>query len=119
VNSGAGGLATERNEQITEEQLASSAQRKAAQKEKRSKKRLDRPADAEGDQHVRAAKKTKTVTSKKKAADTSKGKSSKPNTDSIPTTQSPKQPSLIDFTKPLNVVLPSPQPSQSSSSSSS
>ncbi|KAK2451200.1 hypothetical protein QL285_010271 [Trifolium repens] len=118
VNSGAEGLATERNEEITEEQLANIAQRKAAQKEKRSKKRLDRPAGAEEDQHVRAAKKTKTVASKRKAADTSKGKSSKPNTDSIHTAQPPKQPSPIDFTKPLNVVLPCPQPSSSSSSSS-
>ncbi|WJX24598.1 hypothetical protein P8452_13686 [Trifolium repens] len=116
VNSGAGGLATERNEQITEEQLASIAQRKAAQKEKRSKKRLDRPADAEGDQHVRAAKKTKTVASKKRAADTSKGNTSKPNADSTSNAQPSKQASPIDFTKPLSVVLPSPQPSSSSSS---
>ncbi|WJX89979.1 hypothetical protein P8452_71926 [Trifolium repens] len=120
VNSGAERLATEGNEQITEEQLASIAQRKAAQKEKRSKKRLDRPADAdaEGDQHVRAVKKAKTVASKKRAAETSKGNTSKPNTDSIPTAQSPKQSSPIDYTKPLSVVLPSPQPSSSSSSSS-
>jgi hypothetical protein len=34
------------------------------------------------------------------------------------TAQPPKQPSPIDFTKPLSVVLPSPQPSSSSSSSS-
>ncbi|KAK2367871.1 hypothetical protein QL285_081116 [Trifolium repens] len=117
VNSGAEGLATEENEGITEEQLASIAQRKAVQKERRSKKRLDRPADAEEDQNVRAAKKNKTVVSKKKAADTSKGNSSKPNTDSISTAQPSKQPSPIDFTKPLNVVLPNPQPSSSSSSS--
>ncbi|KAK2428761.1 hypothetical protein QL285_027256 [Trifolium repens] len=117
VNSGGERLATEGNEQITEEQLASIAQRKAAQKEKRSKKRLDRPtdADAEGDHHVRAVKKAKTVASKKKAADTSKGNTSKPNTDSFPTAQSPKQSSPIDYTKPLSVVLPSPQPSSSSS----
>ncbi|KAK2428296.1 hypothetical protein QL285_026824 [Trifolium repens] len=118
VNSGAERLATERNEQITEEQLASIAQRKAAQKEKRSKKRFDRPADAEGDQHVRAAKKAKTVASKKRAADTSKGNTSKPNADSTSNAQPSKQASPIDFTKPLNVVLPSPQPSSSSSSSS-
>ncbi|KAK2352412.1 hypothetical protein QL285_096404 [Trifolium repens] len=119
VNSGAEGLATKENEGITEEQLASIAQRKAVQKERRSKKRLDRPADAEEDQNVRAAKKKKTVVSKKKAADTSKGNSSKPNTDSISTAQPSKQPSPIDFTKPLNVILPNRQPSSSSSSSSS
>ncbi|KAK2389564.1 hypothetical protein QL285_063190 [Trifolium repens] len=122
VNSGAERLATEENEGITEEQLASIAQRKAVQKERRSKKRLDRPTDAEEDQNVRAAKKKKTVVAKKKAADTSKGNSSKSNTDSIFTAQSStaqpsKQPSPIDFTKPLNVVLPNPQPSSSSSSS--
>ncbi|WJX57749.1 NADH:ubiquinone reductase (H(+)-translocating) [Trifolium repens] len=116
VISGAERLATEGNEQVTEEQLASIAQRKAAQKEKRSKKRLDRSADAdaEGDQHVRAVKKAKTVASKKKAA--SKGTTSMPNTDSIPFAQSPKQSPPIDYTKPLSVVLPSPQPSSSSSS---
>ncbi|KAK2352409.1 hypothetical protein QL285_096401 [Trifolium repens] len=119
VNSGAEGLATKENEGITEEQLASIAQRKDVQKERRSKKRLDRPADAEEDQNVRAAKKKKTVVSKKKAADTSKGNSSKPNTDSISTAQPSKQPSPIDFTKPLNVILPNRQPSSSSSSSSS
>ncbi|KAK2435509.1 hypothetical protein QL285_020562 [Trifolium repens] len=116
VISGAERLATEGNEQVTEEQLASIAQRKAAQKEKRSKKRLDKSADAdaEGDQHVRAVKKAKTVASKKKAA--SKGNTSMPNTDSIPFAQSPKQSPPIDYTKPLSVVLPSPQPSSSSSS---
>ncbi|KAK2410539.1 hypothetical protein QL285_045900 [Trifolium repens] len=119
VNSGAEGLATEENEGITEEQLASIAQRKAVQKERRSKKRLDRPADAEEDQNVRAAKKKKTVVSKRKAADTSKGNSPKPNTDSTSNAQTSKQPSPIDFTKPLSVVLPTPQPSSSSSSSSS
>jgi hypothetical protein len=56
--------------------------------------------------------------SKKKAADTSKGNTSKPKTDSIPIAQSPKQSSPIDYTKPLSVVLPSSQSSSSSSSSS-
>ncbi|KAK2436351.1 hypothetical protein QL285_021350 [Trifolium repens] len=118
VNSGAEGMATEENEMVTDEQLASIAQRKAVQKERRSKKRLDRPADAEGDQHVRAAKKTKTIASKRRAADTSKGNTSKPNADSTSNAQPSKQASPIDFTKPLSVVLPSPQPSSSSSSSS-
>ncbi|KAK2416431.1 hypothetical protein QL285_038826 [Trifolium repens] len=120
MNSCAEGLATERNEQIPEGQLASIAKRTAAQKEKRSKKRQDRPADAaaEGDHHVRAVKKAKTVASKKKAADTSKGNTSKPKTDSIHSAQSPNQSSPIDYTKPLSVVLPSSQSSSSSSSSS-
>ncbi|KAK2436073.1 hypothetical protein QL285_021087 [Trifolium repens] len=119
VNSGAEGMATEENEGVTEEQLASIAQRKAVQKERRSKKRFERPADAEEDQDVRVAKKKKTVVSKRKAADTFKGNSSKPNTDSTSNAQTSKQPSPIDFTKPLSVVLPTPQPSSSSSSSSS
>jgi hypothetical protein len=106
VNSGAEILATEEHEVVTDEQLTSIAQRKAVQKERRSKKRLDRPADAEEDQNVRAAKKKKTVVSKRKAADTSKGNSSKPNTDSTSNAQTSKQPSPIDFTKPLSVVLP-------------
>ncbi|KAK2450833.1 hypothetical protein QL285_009929 [Trifolium repens] len=115
VESCAEGMATEENKVVTEEQLASIAQRKAVQKEKRSKKRFERPADAEEDQNVRAAKKKKTVVSKRKAADTSKGNSSKPNTDSTSNAQTSKQPSPIDFTKPLSVVLPTPQPSSSSS----
>ncbi|KAK2415865.1 hypothetical protein QL285_038311 [Trifolium repens] len=119
VNSGAEGIATEEHEVVTEEQLASIAQRKAVQKERRSKKMLDRPANAEEDQNVRADKKKKTVVSKRKASDTPKGNSSKPNTDSTSNAQPSKQSSPIDFTKPLSVVLPSPQPSSSSSSSSS
>ncbi|KAK2436394.1 hypothetical protein QL285_021392 [Trifolium repens] len=111
-------MATEENEVVTEEQLASIAQRKVVQKERRSKKRFERPADAEEDQNVRAAKKKKTVVSKRKAADTSKGNSPKSNTDSTSNAQPSKQPSPIDFTKPLSVVLPTPQPSSSSSSSS-
>ncbi|KAK2449154.1 hypothetical protein QL285_008378 [Trifolium repens] len=82
VNSSAEGMATEENEMVTEEQLASIAQRKAVQKERMSKKRFERPVDAEEDQTVRAAKKKKTVVSKRKASDTSKGNSSKPNADS-------------------------------------
>ncbi|KAK2443755.1 hypothetical protein QL285_014831 [Trifolium repens] len=116
---GAECLATDGNEQVPEGQLASIAKRTAAQKEKRSKKRQDKPVDAaaEGDHPVRAVKKAKTVVSKKKAADSSKGNTSKPKTDSIPTAQSPNQSPPIDYTKPLNVVLPSPQSSSSSSSS--
>ncbi|KAK2423232.1 hypothetical protein QL285_033697 [Trifolium repens] len=117
VNSGAEGLATEEHEVVTDEQLASIAQRKSVQKERRSKKRLDRPADAEEDQTVRASKKKKTMVSKRKASDISKGNSSKPNTDSTSNAQPSKQSSPIDFTEPLSVVLPSPQPSSSSSSS--
>ncbi|KAK2423368.1 hypothetical protein QL285_033824 [Trifolium repens] len=116
---GAECLATDRNEQVPEGQLASIAERTAAQKEKRSKKRQDRPVDAaaEGDHPVRAVKKAKTVVSKKKVADSSKGNTSKPKTDSIPTAQSPNQSPPIDYTKPLSVVLPSPHSSSSSSSS--
>ncbi|KAK2443308.1 hypothetical protein QL285_014422 [Trifolium repens] len=117
VNSGAEGLATEENEGVTEEQLASIAQRKAAEKEKRTKKRNERSVDAEEDQPVRATKRKKTVV-KRKAADTSKGNASKPNTDSLSSAQPSKQSSPIDFTKPLKVVLPNPQPPSSSSSSS-
>jgi hypothetical protein len=126
-NSGAEGVATEGNDGVTEEQLASIAQRKAAQKEKRSKKRNDRPVDAEEDQPVRATKRKKTVV-KRKAADTHQGNTSEPNTDNTSiaqpstvqtsTAQPSKQPSPIDFTKPISVVLPTPQSSSSSSSSS-
>ncbi|KAK2444015.1 hypothetical protein QL285_015073 [Trifolium repens] len=119
MKSGAECLATDGNEQVPEGQLASIAKRTAAQKEKRSKKRQDRPVDAaaEGDHQVRAVKKAKTVVSKKKAADSSKGNTSKPKTDSIPIAQSPNQSSPIDYTKPLSVVLPSSQSSSLSSSS--
>ncbi|WJX57137.1 hypothetical protein P8452_42725 [Trifolium repens] len=111
-------LATEEGEGITEEQMARIAQRKAVEKEMRSKKRSERPAAAIEDLPVRAPKKKKTVVSKKKAAGTSKGNISKPNTDSANDAQPLNQSPPIDFTKPLNMVLPSPQPISSSSSSS-
>ncbi|KAK2381188.1 hypothetical protein QL285_068815 [Trifolium repens] len=109
--------ATEDDERVTEEQVAKIVQRKAVEKERRSKKRNERPAAAEEDQPVRATKRIKTVVAKKKAAGTSKGNISKPNADSTSEAQ-PLNPSPIDYTKPLNVIPPSPQPLSSSSSSS-
>ncbi|KAK2369120.1 hypothetical protein QL285_082273 [Trifolium repens] len=107
-DSGAGGMAAE-------------GKNVAAQKEKRTKKRSDRPVNAEEDQPVRATKRTKTVM-KRKAADTLQGNTSKPNTNSTfnaqtSTSQPSKEPSPIDFTKPISVVLPDPKPSSSLSSS--
>ncbi|KAK2356306.1 hypothetical protein QL285_093651 [Trifolium repens] len=108
--------ATEDDERVTKEQVAKIVQRKAVEKERRSKKRNERSVDAEEDQPVRAPKKKKTVVSKTKAADTSKGNISKPNADSTSEAQ-PLNPSPpIDYSKPLNVILPSPQPLSSSSS---
>ncbi|KAK2455903.1 hypothetical protein QL285_003318 [Trifolium repens] len=106
--------ATEEDEQVTEKQLAKIAQRKAVVKEKRSKKRNERLAAAEEDIPVRAPKRKKTAVSKPKAAGTSTGNVSEPN----PVSNAEAQEPPIDFTKPLNVILPSPQPSSSSSSSS-
>ncbi|KAK2450148.1 hypothetical protein QL285_009282 [Trifolium repens] len=111
-------LATEEGEGVTEEQMSKIAQRKAVEKGRRSKKRSERPAAAIEDLPVRAPKKKKTVVSKKKAAGTSKGNISKPNTDSARDAQPLNQSPPIDFTKPLNVILPNPQPISSSSSSS-
>jgi hypothetical protein len=97
--------------------VAKIVQRKAVEKERRSKKRNERPAAAEEDQPVRATKRIKTVVAKKKADGTSKGNISKPNVDSTSEAQ-PLNSSPIDYTKPLNVIPPSPQPLSSSSSSS-
>ncbi|KAK2393124.1 NADH:ubiquinone reductase (H(+)-translocating) [Trifolium repens] len=113
---GAERIATEEKEEVGKEQVAKIAQRKAVQKERRTKKRQDRPADAEEEQPVRAPKRKKTVVSKQKAADS--GKDSKPNIDSTASAHSPTQSSPIDYTQPIRVIPPSPQPSSSSSSSS-
>ncbi|KAK2370691.1 hypothetical protein QL285_083716 [Trifolium repens] len=118
AESGAERLATEENEGVTEEQVTKIAQRKAVQKERRSKKRNERPEIAEEDQPVRAPKRKKTVVSKQKAADSSKGKNSKPNTDSVSSAQPPTQSPPIDYTQPIRMIPPSPQPSSPSSSSS-
>ncbi|KAK2357387.1 hypothetical protein QL285_094658 [Trifolium repens] len=118
AESGAERLATEENEEVTEEQVAKIAQKKAVQKERRSKKRNERPVDAEENQPVRALKKKKTVVSKHKAADSSKGKNYKPNTDSVSSAQLPTQSPPIDYTQPIRMIPPSPQPLLSSSSSS-
>ncbi|KAK2427726.1 hypothetical protein QL285_026288 [Trifolium repens] len=102
-------------------------------KEKRSKKRHDRPSASEEDQNPpKSTKRVKTRASKPK------GKFSESNTSSIPVAQdigSEPQPSLaqpstsqppsstnqtkpIDYTVPLSVVLPSVKPSSSSSDTS-
>ncbi|WJX95103.1 NADH:ubiquinone reductase (H(+)-translocating) [Trifolium repens] len=109
-------ITTEETEEVSKEQVAKIAQRKAAQKERRTKKRQDRPVDAEEEQPVRATKRKKTVVSKQKAADT--GKDSKPNIDSTASAHPSTQSSPIDYTKPIRMIQPSPQPSSSSSSSS-
>ncbi|KAK2402330.1 hypothetical protein QL285_051861 [Trifolium repens] len=104
------------------------------QKEKRTKKRHDRPSASEEDQNpAKPAKRLKTRASKPK------GKISESNTSSIPVAQvigSEPQPSIakpsisqppssnnqtqpIDYTVPLSVVLPSVKPSSSSSSDTS
>ncbi|KAK2389861.1 hypothetical protein QL285_063423 [Trifolium repens] len=113
---GAERITTEETEEVSKEQVAKIAQRKAAQKERRTKKRQDRPVDAEEEQPVRATKRKKTVVSKQKAADT--GKDSKPNIDSTASAHPSTQSSPIDYTKPIRMIQPSPQPSSSSSSSS-
>ncbi|KAK2404933.1 hypothetical protein QL285_054234 [Trifolium repens] len=112
--SGAERIATEEKEEVTKEQVAKIAQRKAVQKERRTKKRNDRPEDAEEDQPVRATKRKKTVVSKQKVADS--GKNSKPNIDSVSSAHPPTQSSPIDYSKPIRMIPPSPQPSSSSSS---
>ncbi|KAK2394227.1 hypothetical protein QL285_056082 [Trifolium repens] len=109
-------ITTEETEEVSKEQVAKIAQRKAAQKERRTKKRQDRHVDAEEEQPVRATKRKKTVVSKQKAADT--GKDSKPNIDSTASAHPSTQSSPIDYTKPIRMIQPSPQPSSSSSSSS-
>ncbi|KAK2424314.1 hypothetical protein QL285_034687 [Trifolium repens] len=104
------------------------------QKEKRTKKRHDRPSASEEDQNpAKPAKRLKTRASKPK------GKISESNTSSIPIAQvigSEPQPSIakpsisqppssnnqtqpIDYTVSLSVVLPSVKPSSSSSSDTS
>jgi hypothetical protein len=97
-----------------EEQVGQASQEQAAEKERRSKKRSERPIEAKGEEPIRAQKRKKTVVIKKRASDAPQGKISKAKTDSIPVAQSPSPPP-IDLTKPLNMILPSPQPSQSSS----
>ncbi|KAK2400488.1 hypothetical protein QL285_050184 [Trifolium repens] len=119
AESGAERLATEDIEEVTEEQVAKMAQRKAVQKERRSKKRNERPEFAEEDQPVRAPKRKKTVVSKQKVADSSKGKNSKPNTDSVSSAQPPTHSPPIDYTQPIRRIPPSPQPSSPSSEGTS
>ncbi|WJX62249.1 NADH:ubiquinone reductase (H(+)-translocating) [Trifolium repens] len=101
-------------QEIVEEEQ--SEDKNDAAEERRTKKRNDRPVDAEEDQPVRATKRKKTVVSKQKAADS--GKNSKPNIDSVSSAHPPTQSSPIDYTKPIRMIPSSPQPSSSSSSSS-
>ncbi|KAK2450535.1 hypothetical protein QL285_009648 [Trifolium repens] len=116
------------------EEGAENMMTEAVQKEKRTKKRHDRPSASEEDQNpAKPAKRLKTRASKPK------GKISESNTSSIPVAQvigSEPQPSIakpsisqppssnnqtqpIDYTVPLSVVLPSVKPSSSSSSDTS
>ncbi|KAK2429670.1 hypothetical protein QL285_028089 [Trifolium repens] len=106
----------------------------AVQKEKRTKKRHDRPSASEEDQNpAKPAKRLKTRASKPK------GKTSESNTSSIPVAQdigsepqpsianpstsqppsSTNQPQPIDFTIPISVVLPDHKAISSSSSDTS
>ncbi|WJX29272.1 NADH:ubiquinone reductase (H(+)-translocating) [Trifolium repens] len=105
----------------------------AVQKEKRTKKRHDRPSASEEDQNpAKPAKRLKTRASKPK------GKTSESNTSSIPVAQdigsepqpsianpstsqppsSTNQPQPIDFTIPISVVLPDHKAISSSSDTS-
>ncbi|KAK2450537.1 hypothetical protein QL285_009650 [Trifolium repens] len=116
------------------EEGAENMMTEVVQKEKRTKKRHDRPSASEEDQNpAKPAKRLKTRASKPK------GKISESNTSSIPVAQvigSEPQPSIakpsisqppssnnqtqpIDYTVPLSVVLPSAKPSSSSSSDTS
>jgi hypothetical protein len=101
------------------------------EKEKRSKKRNERPPASEEDKPVRAAKRSKTLAKKssKKAVGTQKGTVSEPNINSNVKAQNlPTPSSTIDMSKPISMILPnqthqivivSSSPSSSSSSSSS
>ncbi|KAK2436293.1 hypothetical protein QL285_021295 [Trifolium repens] len=105
--------AADDDERVSEEQGVEVAKRKAIEKEKRSKKRNERPAAIEEDQPVKVSKRLKSVVSgQKKAAGSSKGNVSKSN----PISNSEAQTSPIDYTKPLNVILPYSQSSSSSES---
>ncbi|KAK2421702.1 hypothetical protein QL285_032301 [Trifolium repens] len=116
------------------EEGAGNMMTEAVQKEKRTKKRHDRPSASEEDQNpAKPAKRLKTRASKPK------GKISESNTSSIPVAQdigsepqpsianpstsqppsSTNQPQPIDFTIPLSVVLPDHGNISSSSSDTS
>ncbi|KAK2387680.1 hypothetical protein QL285_061430 [Trifolium repens] len=116
------------------EEGAGNMMTEAVQKEKRTKKRHDRPSASEEDQNpAKPAKRLKTRASKPK------GKISESNTSSIPVAQvigsepqpsiakpsisqppsSTNQPQPIDFTVPISVVLPDHKTISSSSSDTS
>ncbi|KAK2420316.1 hypothetical protein QL285_031071 [Trifolium repens] len=116
------------------EEGAGNMMTEAVQKEKRTKKRHDRPSASEEDQNpAKPAKRLKTRASKPK------GKISESNTSSIPVAQvigsepqpsiakpsisqppsSTNQPQPIDFTVPISVVLPDQKAISSSSSDTS
>jgi hypothetical protein len=104
---------------VSEEQVFKVAKRKAAEKERRTKKRNERPPPSEEEKTLpaRPAKRIKSVVSRqRKTAGSSKGNVSKPNPISNSEAQTSKHFDPIDYTKPLNVILPS-SPSSSSSSS--
>ncbi|KAK2381479.1 hypothetical protein QL285_069073 [Trifolium repens] len=98
------------------------------EKEKRTKKRNERPSSSGDDDNVPLSakipiKRQKMVASKPplKAAGISKGNVSEPNTCSNSEAQTQNQPpssTSIDFTKPLRMIIPTPISSDSSSSSS-
>ncbi|WJX61598.1 NADH:ubiquinone reductase (H(+)-translocating) [Trifolium repens] len=108
---------------------ATVAEGKAAEKERRTKKRNERPSSSGDDDNVPLSakipiKRQKTVASKPplKAAGISKGNVFEPNTCSNSEAQTQNQPpssTSIDFTKPLRMIIPTPISSDSSSSSSS
>ncbi|KAK2403463.1 hypothetical protein QL285_052897 [Trifolium repens] len=108
----------------------------AAEKERRSKKRNERPPPSEEGEKTlpaRPAKRTKIMAKRppRKAADTPKGNVSEPNTSSNFKAQAQNTPSLnskVDMSKPISMILPnqtqprvliSSSPSSSSSDSSS
>jgi hypothetical protein len=110
-----------------------------AQKERRTKKRNDRPSSSDDDDHIPLSakipikrqktvapelvrKKLKTVASRpsKKAYKTLKGRISKPNV--VSTSEAQHIPPLsptIDVTKPISMILPDSQPKTVNISSSS
>ncbi|KAK2368768.1 hypothetical protein QL285_081940 [Trifolium repens] len=95
----------------------------ATEKERRSKKRNERPPASEEDKPVRTTKRIKSVAPRPllKATSISKGNVSEPNTSSNSEAQAQNQPppsTSIDFTKPIRMIIPTPISSDSSSSDS-
>jgi hypothetical protein len=126
-NQAVGNVGTSEREVIVED--SQKEKEDNAKKERRTKKRNERPSSSDDDDHVPLASKLqierKTVTSRpaKRPFKASKGMSTEPNMISTPEAQSIPLPNpTIDFTKPISMILPDPQPETinvSSSSSSS